>query len=229
MQVSLSKRSRDGKDKLIAVWSPVSSGKTTVAVNLAFALAKEKPVALVDLAADNAVFTWTNCSGTNGLHELINGNASLYYESIKMPGLQIYTGDPKLRNSYNGEASILSNISKALSGIQVVCDTPRDYLKAANILALADVIVLVADYNLHGSILLKPYVKGFKNKALVVNRHSEGYSSLSDPVKILSLEAAAKIPDNPYDAYSSVLTGSPFCLSEFEELARLLRKEKQDA
>ncbi|MEM3434286.1 MAG: hypothetical protein QXP27_08955, partial [Candidatus Methanomethyliaceae archaeon] len=48
---------------VIAVWSPVASGKTFVATNLARALAREHRVALVDLDEKRAIYTWLSLLG----------------------------------------------------------------------------------------------------------------------------------------------------------------------
>ncbi len=227
MQVTLSKRKRDNENRVYAVWSPVASGKTMLAVNLAAVLSEQASTAIVDLAPDNAVYTWTNCPGTKGLQDLLAGNRQSAYTPLNMPGLQVYTAPPGEKPLYNGEASLLSNISKALDGHQIVFDTPGDFIKAANILTLVDVVILVTDYNIHSTMVLQNYLKVIRHKLLVVNRFSEEYTSAADPVELMQIEPATLIPDIPKEVYESILTGIPLAYgkhrNQFEALAAAIR------
>lgn len=190
---------------MIAIWSPTATGKTMVAVNLAAVMSKLYPTALVDLSSDNAVYTWLNCQ-TAGLQSLIEGDPGGCYIPVNT-NLKVYSSEPGTKNVYNGEASILSAISKNLNEHNVIFDTPRDYLRAANIISLSDITIIVTDFNIHGTLLLQKYIKRIPNPLFVLNRYGN-YPSITNPVKILQQEML-QIPDDSAEIMKCILVGSP--------------------
>jgi len=221
----LSKRKKDNRNKVIAIWSPVAAGKTMVAVNLSVVLSEKVPTALVDLSSDGAIHTWLNCSETKSLKELTAGNPNECYFPVSVPGLRVYTFQPGEKPPFSGEASLLSAVSKALNDFYVVYDVSRDILKAANILHLADITLLVADYNIHGVFLLQKYLKQIKNPLLVVNRYFPERPEFS-PEDILGLKAFY-LPDSPREVFNSVFTGVPVVSvsPEFKSVFKRIRDE----
>lgn len=210
MEISLSRRHRDSTNRFIAVWSPVAAGKTTAAVNIAALISARNPVSLVDFSPDYGVCTYLNCSGAAGLYDLLEGDSEGYYSITNYPNLKIYTAKPGSKTLYNGEASKINAITKALKKDEIVIfDTPRDYLKAANIIALSDKNVLVADYNIHGSTLLQAYSLQMNNKIMIVNRYSDHYPSIAEPSAIVGITPSAIIPDLPAESYQSIIAGVP--------------------
>lgn len=205
--LTISARRRDGKHKVITVWSPVAAGKTTVAVNLAAVMSEKIPTALVDLSSDNAVHTYLNCR-KDGLRRLTEGDPGEACFPAGAPQLKVYTSEPGSKSVYSGEASVLNEIIRAIDGHSIVFDAPREHLKAANVLSLADMVVIVTDRNIHGTILLQKYLKSIPSAVFVSNRHTEGYPVATDPAEILQKEMVI-LPDDPKEILSCVLSGSP--------------------
>ncbi len=223
--ITLSKRKRGGKNKAVAVWSPTATGKTMVAVNIAAVMAKLYPTALVDLSPDNAIYTWLNCQ-ESGLQSLAEGDPGKYYTPVKTPKLSVYSSSPGSKNVYDGETLILSNISKALDDYNVIFDTPRDYLKAANIISLVDTVIIVTDFNIHGTLLMQQYLQNMPNNSLfVLNRHNEQYPLISNPSEILQ-QPMVIIPDDPGEILNSILHGSP--TEKYQELFQTLVEKVVD-
>lgn len=224
MSITVIRQKQDTKTKMIAVWSPTAAGKTMIAVNLAALMSEIGPTALVDLTADNAVFTWVNCSKTEGLEELIKGNPEEAFYPLHMPKLRVYTKEPDSQNvSFNGEAAILNGIVRALHDHNIVIDAPREYLKAANILAVANISILIADQNIHGSLILQKHITKIRNPVLVVNRFREDCPALADPATVLKKEAVLYIPDRPQPVLESILVGQPVAAKD-EEFKTLFSK-----
>ena len=235
MENTLSRRKRDGTIRIIAVWSPTATGKSTIATNLAAYLSeKEKePVALVDLTQDHAVYTYTNCTKPQGLKRLINGDPHGYHSPLHAPKLRVYTTKPGSKSVFNGEASKLSSICKTLSDHIIVFDLQRDHLRAANALVLADKVLLVADYNFHSVYLAKIYTQQLTNKLLVINQHSEENMPAFSVSEMLDLEPAAIFPDRGGLVLKRIFDGSllfnePDFEPEFERLIIALGRGKSD-
>lgn len=214
--LSLSKKKRDSTGKTYAVWSPTATGKTMLAVNLAYRLQLHSPTALVDLSPDNALHTWTNCQDARGLRNLLHeGDKDHAYTPLGMPGLFIYTQKPGDKQCYAGEASLLGKATKALDGLQVIYDLPVSFVLAANALSFADAVVLVADHNIHSTLLLQRHIAHIRDKALlVVNRSLTQFPAAADPGSILKMEPVAVIPDLPVQVCESVLRGAPLAFDD---------------
>jgi hypothetical protein len=204
-----------------------------LAVNLAYRLQLRGPTALVDLSPDNAAHTWTNCQGAQGgLRSLLHdGDKDNAYTPLGMPGLFVYTQKPGDKPCYAGEASLLGKAAKALDGLQVIYDLPGSFVLAANALSFADAVILVADYNIHGTLLLQRHIGHVRDKALlVINRSLEQFPPAADPAAILKMEPVAIIPDLPVQVCDSVLRGTPLAsedsVQEFDKILDALKKRE---
>lgn len=225
MQISLSKHKRDGKYKIITVWSPISAGKTIAAVNLSAVMAETVPTALVDLSPDGAAYAYLNCRGTQSLKSLVLGDPENHYAPVIAQGLKAYVFEPGDKSPYNGDASILSIITKSLTECHIVFDAPSDRLKASNALLLADTVLLVVDYNIHGVLLARKHLSLIRKPVLLVNRY-QGRHICFSPEETLNLKAYY-LPDSPENIYKSIFAGVPV-IKQNEEFKSVFQKIKDE-
>ncbi len=231
---------------LIAVWSPVSSGKTFVAVNLAGALSLSARTCLVDLAG-GAVHTWLCLpEGENSLARVMGGSLlEEVAEGIKITSrLVVYTSDPALPPVRVG----LGRLGRFFSSPQVeadvfVLDLPSELGGWGEELLKISHVILVADPDYAHVMALKGAAERLKAGGIlfevVMNRYAEPTGSqvaaFWSPEESLGVRPVVLIPCLPGEVYGSILAGrmatelSPELDRAFRALVRAHQPPESDA
>jgi len=217
---------------VVSCWSPASTGKTFVSVNLAAVAAMQERVMLIDLdLQERAVYTWLNIfADDEPVYPLLMGEA---VKGISSNGFSVFGADPnKAGKVFAVPYDFISNLPEGFDF--VVIDLPRvlDESLFHNVLLESDAVLLVADPDFHHCLRLQRSLKGFPEYILVANKFTfvKAPFSYND---LFGKEPAVKIPILP-GVYDSILYGKPLVASNpdasklFSALYRKLAQVKMN-
>ncbi|MDQ7851186.1 MAG: hypothetical protein RB148_13030 [Armatimonadota bacterium] len=205
---------------LIAVWSPTSAGATTVAAELAAALARGGvPVALLDLDTHTRALGARLClpPGANALSAALSARPTdSAPDGLPIwPGVWVYADAPEAPSTPDIGLWRLGRLlaTGAPDAEWWVSDLPRDGPLVVSVLEAAWAIVLVADPDWSRVGLVR---RAFREWATqkpvlpVVNRWAAAMPGVpgARPAEVWGAEPAAVFPLDPA-AYTATVTGQP--------------------
>lgn len=209
---------------IYAVWSPVSAGKTFVAVNLAATIALQGgvEVTLIDASPDLSCCYWTGApDGEEGLLESIKEPGSALDVAFRpnfVPGLSVLTADPGGEKQPKFTPKQIETLAKTVHarGNVVVIDLPTSFDEA--ILGLAEVVILVADQDISRLVRIQKLFDELEEKgvldldrmALVLSRYVESkWLPAKSAQEATGLTVSALIPEATREVLECTRTGCP--------------------
>ncbi len=211
---------------ILAVWSPVSAGKTLVATNLAWVLSLTGPTTLIDLDEKQAVREWLlipekEDSLLRGLRE----SSKPLPDPARVGDLNVYCCDPnagKPQISPSKLARILS--SPQLAPGPVVLDMPADALEMErwgyDLLKALKCCVIVGDPDWSHRTAVRQAIDWATKEGvwpiLILNRYAEAEVPGWDQETILGLKPAAILDARDCLVYKSIASGKPMVVLDHE-------------
>lgn len=208
---------------IYAVWSPVSAGKTFVAVNLAAAIALQGlDVMLIDGTPDFSCCYWTGApDGEEGLLEAIKEPESVLDVAFRpnlVPGLSVLACDPNAGRQAKITLKQIEVLAKSarVKGQVVVLDLPGLY--DVSVVGLAEAVILVADQDIARLIRIQKTLDELEERGgldldrilLVLNRYMESkFLPAKSAQEATGLTVSTLIPEATREALECARTGCP--------------------
>ncbi|MEG6510495.1 hypothetical protein V6C32_01040 [Desulforamulus ruminis] len=228
-KIALKRKKTTVNDKVVAVVSPVSTGKTFIAVNLATTLAQMGfRVVLVDgEVLQQSTHTWLNVSqDEKGIIDAMETDDPLTcsYQHPMLSNLYVLNKDPFSDSPFLGLKSmikILNSLNESDEVDVIIIDTYRNmaepFTKA--IIETASQVILVADLDFSHLTKMQADLDKMENSldfnkfSLLVNRVVDSdYLGVSDAEKATGLQADGVIPERTKEVLESIKNGIPAAL-----------------
>lgn len=228
-------------DKVVTVCSPVPTGKTFVAVNLATVIAQEGyTVALVDTDYKKfSIHTWLKCpDGEEGLSKALNNNHTdpilCAYQPDYIPGLYVFTNDPFENTPLISDKSLVLLLESLQKYVDIIIvDTPGDFsvpvTKTA--LNLSGTLMIVVDFDashlkkVEKEIYTLPDEFNMDKFVVIANQLIDSVKlPFEDIEKATNMKVSCIIPNYSQIILESIKTGLPVVMFDreiknlFEEL-----------
>lgn len=151
--------------RIISIVSPVSAGKTFIAVNLSAVIVQLNSIALVDLDFnERAIHTWMNIpSGARQLKALLTDKDQ---ELVNVSGLTVYTADPCI----NIEPEwVAEDFIKKIRSEIIIIDMPREMNELhRRVLTQSNLAVWIGDPDYHHLLKIRGVID--KEPFLIINK-----------------------------------------------------------
>lgn len=223
---------------LVVVWSPYSSGRTFVAVNLCAILAMDGIETILMDRQESPAWVYVDApDGEDGLNRLNNKDDSLQATACPvemLPGFFVLTNDPM--TEYHHALDTARGIEKLTSsGLTVIVNAGL----GSTLIEKAAVVIVVVDHQYNGLIRLQKAMQKEEpwqdRIILCLNRYVHStYLQDRDIEQAVGKKIDVRIPDYGVKAVESQWAGIPFLMTDiaaactFREVAGVIKRQLEE-